>query len=422
MLNQNDKSAEDLKIEIEELQNRIKYLEDFLTSYRMEMEDDLQKSQKEIQTTKNHLSQLLSNMSYEIRIPMNGIVGMIDVLRQTQLTAEQNEYIDVISNSSDSLLNTINDILDYSKIETGQITLNYNVFNINSLIDSVILQLSPFAKTKGLSLKYENANKFPDSYLSDEERIKQILINLINNSFKTTNQGTVSITVEIQKVIDKQINLLIAVKDTGKGIPPELQKVIFKDTAVYSQIGEEFISPGLGLSIAYDLVKLLKGEIGFNNNTDTSGTTYWFSIPATIAVASEFSNPAVIENAISSSLNVLLVEDNFLNQKVVIATLEKAGHKVDLAENGKIATEMYQEKVYDLILMDIQMPIMDGIEATKKIRSLEKENNRPAVKIIAVTAFAMERDKEQCLNAGMNDFLAKPFKPQELLSLMNNTH
>lgn len=419
MLNLNDKSAEDLKIEIEELHNRIKYLEDFLTSYRIEMEDEFQKSQKEMQATKNHLSLLLSNMSYEIRIPMNGIIGMIDVLRQTQITPEQKEYIDVIANSSDSLLNTINDILDYSKIETKQIALNYNVFNINSLIESVILQLLPIAQAKGLSLDFANSFVSTDSLLSDEERIKQILTNLINNSFKNTKQGSVSITVETQMVKDKQVNILVKIKDTGNGLPPELQKVIFKDTAVFTQIGEEFISPGLGLSIAYDLVKLLKGEIGFENNTDAMGTTYWFSIPVTVAVPTEFNKPVIIQNVISRSLYVLLVEDNFLNQKVVIATLEKAGHKVDLAENGKIAVEMYQENVYDLILMDIQMPIMDGIEATKNIRILEKENNRPAIKIMAVTAFALERDKEQCLNAGMDEFLSKPFKPNELLSLIN---
>lgn len=419
MLNSNDMSAEDLKIEIEELRNRIKYLEDFLTSYRIEMEDEFQKSQKEMQATKNHLSLLLSNMSYEIRIPMNGIIGMIDVLRQTQITSEQKDYIDVIANSSESLLSTINDILDYSKIETKQIALNYNVFNIKSLIESVIVQLSPIAQAKGLQLNCVNSLVFTDSLLSDEERIKQILTNLINNCFKNTKEGSVSVTFDVQNVKDKQVNLFVKIRDTGNTLPPELQKVILKDKAVFTQIGEEFISPGLGLSIAYDLVKLLKGEIGFDNNIDQTGTTYWFSIPVTIAVPTEFNKPIIEQSVISRSLNVLLVEDNFLNQKVVIATLEKAGHKVDLAENGKIGVEMYKENVYDLILMDIQMPIMDGIEATKNIRKLEKENKRPAIKILAVTAFALERDKEQCLNAGMDEFLSKPFKPNELLSLIN---
>jgi len=419
MLNSNDMSAEDLKIEIEELHNRIKYLEDFLTSYRIEMEDEFQKSQKEMQAAKNHLSLLLSNMSYEIRIPMNGIIGMIDVLRQTQITSEQKDYIDVIANSSESLLSTINDILDYSKIETKQIALNYNVFNIKSLIESVIVQLTPIAQAKGLRLDCNNSLVFTDSLLSDEEKIKQILTNLINNCFKNTKEGSVSVTFDIQNVKDKQVNLFIKIRDTGNNLPPELQKVILKDKAVFTQIGEEFISPGLGLSIAYDLVKLLKGEIGFDNNIDQTGTTYWFSIPVTIAVPTEFNKPVIEQSVISRSLNVLLVEDNFLNQKVVIATLEKAGHKVDLAENGKIGVEMYQENVYDLILMDIQMPIMDGIEATKNIRKLETENKRPAIKIMAVTAFALERDKEQCLNAGMDEFLSKPFKPNELLSLIN---
>ena len=419
MLNINDKSAEDLKSEIEELNNRIKYLEEFLTSYRIEKEDELLRSQKETQASKNHLSLLLSNMSYEIRIPMNGIIGMIDVLRQTPITPEQKEYIDVIANSSDSLLNTINDILDYSKIETGQIALNYNVFKINTIIESVINQLSPIAKAKGVSLDFNDSTKSAISLLSDEERIKQILTNLINNSFKSTKQGSVLISFELQNINDKQLNLLIKIKDTGTGLPPELQKVIFKDKAVFAQIGEEFISPGLGLSIAYDLVKLLKGKIGFENNPDNIGTTYWFSLPVTEAVPSVYNELNVLTNEISRSLAILLVEDNFLNQKVAIATLVKAGHKVDLAENGKIALEMFQKNIYDLILMDIQMPIMDGIEATKNIRAFEKKNNLRSIKIMAVTAFAMERDREQCLNAGMDEFLSKPFKPNELLSLIN---
>ena len=420
MLNPNDnKSAEDLEIEIEELHNRIKYLEDFLTSYRIEKEDEYLKSQKEVVAVKNHLSLLLSNMSYEIRIPMNGIIGMIDVLRQTQITSEQKEYIDVIANSSESLLSTINDILDYSKIETKQIALNYNVFNINSLIYSVINQLSPIAQAKGISLVFPHSLITPESILSDEERIKQILTNLINNCIRNTKQGSVSVTIEVLSVRDKQYNILIKIRDTGHHLSPVLQRVIFKDTAVFTQLGEEFMSPGLGLSIAYDLVKLLKGEIGFENNTNPMGTTYWFSIPVTSAIPTEVNKPEITHNKLNRSLNVLLVEDNFLNQKVVIATLEKAGHKVDLAENGKIAVELYQENIYDLILMDIQMPIMDGIEATKNIRKLEKENKRPAIKIMAVTAFALERDKEQCLNAGMDEFLSKPFKPNDLLSMIN---
>ena len=420
MLDQNEKSAEDQKIEVEELQNRIKYLEDFLTSYRIEMEDEIQKTQKDMISTRNHLSLLLSNMSYEIRIPMNGIIGMIDVLRQTPITPEQKEYIDVIENSSDSLLSTINDILDYSKIETGQIVLNYNVFNINTLIESVVHQLSPVARAKGLNLDFVHLIIPTEvSLLSDEERIKQILTYLINNSLKNSTNGHVLITVDVQKIRDKQIKLLIKLKDAGSSLSPELQKVIFKDAAVFTQIGEDFVSPGLGLSIAYDLVKLLKGDIGFHVNADSVGTTYWFSIPVTVAEASEYDKPTEKQDVIRRSLNVLLVEDNFLNQKVVIATLEKAGHKVELAENGKIALELFYKNEYDLILMDVQMPIMDGIEATKSIRAFEKENNRLPIKIMAVTAFALERDKEQCLNAGMDDFLAKPFKPNELLAIID---
>lgn len=419
MLNQNDKSAEELKLEIDELHNRIKYLEDFLTSYRIEMEDEFQKLKKESLSSKNQLSLLLSNMSYEIRIPMNGIIGMIDVLKQTKITPEQKEYLEVIANSSDSLLSTINDILDYSKIETGQIAINYNVLNINTLVESIVFHLSPIARAKGLNLEFNLSAVTSDSLLSDEERIKQIISNLIGNSIKNTKQGSISLSVETHKIKDNQVNLIVRVTDTGKSLPIELQKVIFKDSAVFTRLGDEIISPGLGLTIAYDLVKLLKGDAGYESLTDSMGSTYWFSIPVTEAVPSDFNKKDVTQDISSRSLNILLVEDNFLNQKVVIATLEKAGHKVDLAKNGKIAVEKFDTNSFDLILMDIQMPIMDGITATKNIRELEKENGRHPIKIIAVTAFAMEKDKEQCLNSGMDDFLSKPFKPNELLSIIN---
>jgi CheY-like chemotaxis protein/nitrogen-specific signal transduction histidine kinase len=405
MLNQNDKSSEDLKTEIEELNSRIKYLEDFLTSYRIEMEDEAQKNQKEMIATKNYLAHLLSNMSYEIRIPMNGIIGMVDILRQTQISPEQKEFID---------------ILDYSKIETGQIKLNYTIFDINTIIDSVVLQLSPIAKAKGLILNFLQKPSSSYSIVCDEERVKQLLINLINNCFKNTLHGSVSIKSEFQQIKDNQVNLFVKIVDSGNGLPQELQKVIFKDKAIFTQIGEEFMGPGLGPSIAYDLVKLLKGEIGFENDSDKSGTTYWFKIPVSIVATPKIvENQIVVPTVSNKSLYVLLVEDNFLNQKVVIATLLKAGHKVDLAENGKIGIEMFQSNDYDLILMDIQMPVMDGIEATINIRLIEKEDNRPAIKIIAVTAFAMDKDKEQCLNAGMDLFLPKPFKPNELLDIIN---
>ncbi|NWJ50720.1 MAG: response regulator [Bacteroidetes bacterium] len=419
MSNQNDKSPVELIVENEELSNRIKYLEEFLTSYRIEMEDEFQRLQKESASAKNNLSNLLANMSYDIRVPMNGIIGMIDVLRNTKLSPEQKEYIEIIANSSDNLLNIINDILDYSKIETGQLTLNYNIFNVNELAYSIQEIILPKAKAKGLDFIF-TANPSPcEMVMGDVERIKQILLYIINNSIKFTQVGFISCSVECKQVNQQSVNVIFKINDSGVGLSKELRDSILNEGPNYSIIGKEQINPGLGISIAYNLIKQMNGEFGFENLTDFNGILSWFSLPLRLAQSNIVIKEDYKLSQSESSLHILLVEDNILNQKVAIATLQKAGHTIDLAENGKIAVEKFESNSYDLILMDIQMPIMDGIKSTLKIREIEKNRNSPRTKIMAVTAFAMEKDKEQCINAGMDEFLAKPFKPNELIAMIN---
>jgi len=420
MLNQKDKTPEELKSENEELSKRIKYLEEFLTTYRIEMEDQFQKLQKESTFAKKNLSTLLANMSYDIRVPMNGIIGIIDVLKNTNLSVDQKEYIEIIANSSENLLNIINDILDYSKIETGQLSLNYNIFNISELSQSIKEIISQKTKIKGLAFSFIIDPSSSVMVIGDIERIKQILLYIINTSIKFTQIGSISCSIEAKQVNQQTVNVEFKINDTGLGLSRELRDSILNEGPSYSLIGNEQINPGLGLSIAYNLIKQMNGEFGFENLANSNRILSWFNLPLKLAkpniVLKEDPQSPPTE---SSSLHILLVEDNILNQKVAIATLQKAGHTIDLAENGKIAVEKFEVNKYDLILMDIQMPIMDGIKSTLRIREIENDKNSLRTKIIAVTAFAMEKDKEQCLKAGMDEFLAKPFKPNELITMIN---
>ena len=419
MLNQNDKTLEELRSENEELSKRIKYLEEFLTTYRIEMEDQFQKLQKESTFAKNHLSTLLANMSYDIRVPMNGIIGMLDMLRNTQLSDNQKEYLEIIANSSDNLLNIINDILDYSKIETGQLTFNYNIFNLSELSHYVKESVSLKARSKGLGFSFEIDPSSNEMVIGDLDRIKQIFLYLINNSIKFTQDGFISCSVECKKTDHQSVTAIFKITDSGMGLSKELRNSILNEGPNYSEIGKEQTNPGLGISIAYNLIKQMNGEYGFENLPDSSGILSWVSLPLKIAESSPIVKEEPKASLPESSLRILLVEDNILNQKVAIATLQKAGHIIDLAENGKVAIEKFETNSYDLILMDIQMPIMDGIKSTLRIREIESSRNSPRTKIMAVTAFAMEKDKEQCIKAGMDEFMAKPFKPNELISMIN---
>lgn len=359
-------------------------------------------------------------MSYDIRVPMNGIIGMTDVLKNTDLSATQREYIEVITHSSENLLTIINDILDYSKIETGQISFNYNTFKISDLIDSIIEIVSPKAISKGLDFSFKISSSAHETIIGDVDKIKQILLYILNNSIKFTQAGAISCSVECNSINQQTLNVLFKITDSGMALSKELRDSILNEGPNYSKIGEEqTTNPGLGISIAYSLIKLMHGEYGFENLSDSNSVLSWFSIPLTLSQSITIIKKDFKVSLTESSLHILLVEDNVLNQKVAIATLQKAGHTIDLAENGKIAVEKYETNSYDLILMDIQMPIMDGIKSTLKIREIEHSKNSKRTKIIAVTAFAMEKDKEQCIQAGMDEFLAKPFRPNELIAMIN---
>ncbi len=359
--------------------------------------------QKAEEATKSK-SQFLANMSHEIRTPMNSILGMIDVLMETNLNEDQLEDVEVIKYSATKLLELLNDILDFSKIEANQISIENTWFDLSNELDKTIKLLSIKAKEKENKLVLKMLPDVPKKVKGNPLRLNQIIINLLNNAIKFTDNGSVQLMVEKVSSKDNKVSLKFTVSDSGIGMPENVSQSLF---SYYQQgnpsIAREYGGSGLGLAISKSLCELMGGTIEFKTEVD-KGSTFWF----TITFDEE-------KNLDTKKFHILVVEDNLLNQKVVGATLQKNNFTFDVANNGKIAVEKYIEKPYVLILMDIQMPVMDGYEATRQIR--EYENSMPGIPkahIIALTANATKEDRERCESIGMNGYLTKPFKFADL--------
>lgn len=366
-------------------------------------------------------SLFLASMSHEIRTPMNGIMGMADILKGTRLSEDQEEYVKIISISSNNLLTIINDILDFSKIESGQVDLESISFDLKKEVDEIIKLLYLKANEKGLELKLSIAQGVPEILKGDPVRLKQIIINLINNAIKFTETGWVKLQIEKIKEDEKTCKLLIQIIDSGVGISDEGKKRLFK---AFSQsdatITRKYGGTGLGLVISKNLSKLMKGEIGVESE-EGKGSKFWFTaeFEKSEGIKKEIEESIRSEKENAGKLKILLAEDNLINQKVAIFNVEKLGHEIDVAGNGKIALDKYMENTYDVILMDIQMPIMSGVEATRLIR--ESERDRPdqkPIKIIAMTANAINGDRDRYMAEGMDDYISKPFKAEDLERLL----
>ncbi|MCW2279467.1 ATP-binding protein [Heliophilum fasciatum] len=372
-------------------------------------------------------SDFLAMMSHEIRTPMNGILGMNNLLSKTALSVEQREYTKAISESAEVLLHVLNDILDFSKLEAEKVRLEDTVFNLRHIGTSVINLFKNKAVEKGLNLSLAISSEEDQWVMGDPNRLRQVLINLVSNAIKFTIHGEVGIQIRIASQDNDIMNVKFEVKDTGIGIKQEVIPNLFNPfTQADSSTTRLYGGTGLGLAISKQLVELMDGKIGVTSKIN-EGSLFWFSIPYPIAAEPVPQREEDwVDNSNTSPNNfpvwmlekpVLLVEDNKVNQKVAVALLCKMGLNVEVANNGVEAVQAIQKGEYDLILMDCHMPVMDGFQATEAIRKWElgKCQRTP---IVAMTALAMQGDKEKCIRAGMDDYISKPIKMEQLIAVL----
>lgn len=367
--------------------------------------------------------QFLANMSHEIRTPINGIAGMVNLLSESTSEEDRTNYLNAIKNSTENLKVIINDILDLSVIESGKLKLEKIGFNIKYQLGAVIDTFHYQCKEKGIELNYSIAPEADAVLLGDPVRLNQILINLISNAVKFTHIGEIRVTVELDHKEGKTHFIKFTVSDTGVGVPKEKVSRIFESfTQADESVTRRYGGTGLGLSIVKQLVELQEGHIEVQSE-ESKGTTFIFIIPYETGKIKDLIQPTSSKAKTTphhsfKGLKVLLVEDNDINRLYALNILKKWQCEVDGAENGYIALERLKSNQYDIILMDIQMPVMDGYEATKNIRKgLKAPKN--TIPIIALTANAIKGDNEKCLEVGMNDYLSKPFQPEDLYEVLS---
>ncbi|WP_304237039.1 PAS domain S-box protein [Jiulongibacter sediminis] len=380
---------------------------------RIELENDLQEAKRTAEKNAQMKNLFLANMSHEIRTPMNAITGFGRLLHESpNLSEEQKDYVESINIASSNLLTLINDILDFSKIESGQLELESIQFKLQDQINYVRKILTPAAEKKGLRFKCMVDFTIPEVVQGDPTRLNQVLVNLINNAIKFTEEGYIQLSVQAIKNEDG-INLIeFEVKDTGIGIPEDKKEAIFdRFTQANTNTTRKYGGTGLGLSISKSLIEMQGGQIEIES-TVGKGSVFRFSLPfiapSVIQLEDEKTENQEIE--LNCKNQILLVEDNVLNQKLAVKVLTNKGFVVDLAENGLVALEKLQSKSYDLILMDLQMPEMDGYQTAHALRN-ELQINTP---VMAMTAHSLVGEKEKCLKFGMNDYITKPFDPKVL--------
>ncbi len=361
-------------------------------------------------------SEFLANMSHEIRTPLNGIIGMVDILKTTPLNDQQNEFVHTVKSSATTLLELINDILDFSKIEAGKVEIEKISFSLVSVLKELAMVLKPVADKKGLDLSVYMDEDIQDGFMGDPVRIKQILYNLMGNAIKFTHKGTIEIRVEKIKQRASDLTLRLSIVDSGIGMSETAVAKLFQPfTQADASTTRKYGGTGLGLSISKGLVDLMKGKIGVKS-IEGKGSTFWFEIP--LSTSKEIPSQKDVTSGHLTEMpswKILVAEDNQINQMVIREMLTRLGQEVSIASNGVEAVEKAQSEVFDLILMDVMMPEMDGLEATRTLRKLESMKN---MQIIALTANSMKGDREKCIDAGMNEYLSKPIQMQALKAML----